>query len=261
VSVVDEIAYKFPPFPFPPHAIGLFVVGSESHGTKIAPAAGGVDDTDYMGIVIPPERHVLGLHEWEHWVYQPDEKGLDVVVYSLRKYIGLLLKGNPNVMGTLWLRPEFYTMRTPALDAIVAERDIFSSQQAYASFIGYAHSQLKCMTNMAFKGYMGKKRKQLVEQHGFDTKNAAHLIRLLRMGIEFIETGKVNVYRENDREELMSIKRGEWGLAKVQMAADDLFATARRSLAQSPLPIHPDAERAERLLIRLTKDALGYASR
>jgi uncharacterized protein len=259
MSVLDEIASKFPSFPFPTHAIGLFVVGSESHGTKIAPVEGGIDDTDYMGVVIPPECHVLGLHAWEHWVYSPDEKGLDVVVYSLRKYIGLLLKGNPNVMGSLWLRPEFYTMRTPALDAILAERTAFSSQQAYSSFIGYAHSQLKRMTHVAFKGYMGKKRKQLVEQHGFDTKNAAHLIRLLRMGIEFLETGEVNVYRERDREELMEIKRGGWGLARVQGAADDLFADARRALAKSPLPMKPDEERAEALLVRLTKDALGHA--
>jgi len=35
-------------------------------------------------------------------------------------------------------------------------------------------------------GYLGDKRKQLVLKHGYDAKNAAHLIRLLRMGIEFL---------------------------------------------------------------------------
>lgn len=32
-----------------------------------------------------------------------------------------------------------------------------------------------------FSGYQGAKRKAIVRQHGYDTKNAAHLIRLLRM--------------------------------------------------------------------------------
>jgi predicted nucleotidyltransferase len=39
-----------------------------------------------------------------------------------------------------------------------------------------------------FSGYMGEKRKAMVRKYQYDVKNAAHLIRLLRMGAEFIET-------------------------------------------------------------------------
>lgn len=57
---------------------------------------------------------------------------------------------------------------------------------------------------------MGERRKALVRRHGYDTKNAAHLIRLLRMGIEFLQSGELLVDRSgHDAGELLAIKRGE----------------------------------------------------
>jgi hypothetical protein len=44
-------------------------------------------------------------------------------------------------------------------------------------------------------GYMGQKRRELVRRVGYDAKNAAHLIRLLRMGIEFLTEGTLHVER------------------------------------------------------------------
>jgi uncharacterized protein len=61
-----------------------------------------------------------------------------------------------------------------------------------------------------FSGYMGEKRKNMVRRYQYDVKNAAHLIRLLRMGAEFVETGTLQVYRTHDADELKRIKRGGW---------------------------------------------------
>ena len=57
-------------------------------------------------------------------------------------------------------------------------------------------------------GYLGDKRKQLVLEHGYDSKNAAHLIRLLRMCKEFLATGEMIVFRP-DAAELLDIKKGQ----------------------------------------------------
>lgn len=251
-DVLETLSHKFIAFDLTPRLIGLGIIGSESHGTKIAPTEGGIDDTDYMGIVTPPMRHCVGLGSWEHWVHPPDENGLDVALYSLRKFMGLLLKGNPNVLGFLWLRPEFYVHRTSALELLIGNREAFSSMKAYPSFIGYAHSQLEKMEANVFNGYMGDKRKKIVEKFGYDTKNAAHLIRLLRMGIEFFQTGKVNVYREKDADELIAIKRGEWSLAKVKEESHALFLAAKEVKDRCALPAEPNYERAEELLMKLT---------
>ena len=42
---------------------------------------------------------------------------------------------------------------------------------------------------------------------GFDTKHASHLVRLLRMCREILETGEVNVLRK-DSEELRAVRKG-----------------------------------------------------
>lgn len=108
-----------------------------------------------------------------------------------------------------------------------------------------------------FSGYMGEKRKAMVRRYQYDVKNAAHLIRLLRMGSEFLETGRLNVYRTSDAEELMRIKRGGWTLAQVKEEATRLFSDIETSRARSPLPEAPDAAAANELLLGLHMRILG----
>lgn len=104
-------------------------------------------------------------------------------------------------------------------------------------------------------GYMGDKRKQLVLEHGYDCKNLSHLIRLLRMCIEFLKTGELEVHR-HDAAELIDIKRGKWTLEQGKKHAEELFAEASAAHAYSKLPESPDRERAEKLLIRLVEKHL-----
>lgn len=104
-----------------------------------------------------------------------------------------------------------------------------------------------------YKGYMGDKRRQLVERFGYDTKNAAHLIRILRMGIEFLTEGTLYVERE-DKQELLNIKQGLWSLDDVKTEAERLFSLAQEAYVRSPLPPEPDRDRAERLIIEIVSD-------
>jgi hypothetical protein len=104
-------------------------------------------------------------------------------------------------------------------------------------------------------GYMGDKRKQLVLEHGYDSKNAAHLIRLLRMAVEFFQTGEMLVKRP-DREELLAIKRGVWSLGDVKDLAAVLFAKAKAAKESADMPDEPDYAGAEKLLVRLISERL-----
>jgi predicted nucleotidyltransferase len=112
-----------------------------------------------------------------------------------------------------------------------------------------------------FSGYMGEKRKAMVRKYSYDVKNAAHLIRLLRMGSEFIETGHLQVYRTNDAEELKLIKRGGWTLDQVKAEAERLFAGVEGARAKSPLKSAPNAEGANALLMSLHLQFLGLHTR
>ena len=125
--------------------------------------------------------------------------------------------------------------------------------------MGYAQSQLNKMGLPGHRAYMGAKRKELVERYGYDCKNAAHSVRLLRMGIEFLETGELNVYRAKDADELRAIKRGLWTLDEVKSEVDRLSDRIARARDQSPLPDEPDTQTAEKLLVRITQEVWGAA--
>lgn len=238
------------------HTILAGYVGSQSHGTWIPPKAGGIDDKDVMGICVPPKPYYIGLQKFEQldtWVEE-----YDIVIYEAKKFVSLLLKGNPNVIGLLWLPRNLYIKTGYCGELLINFRNIFSSKKIYNSFTGYAYSQLKRMQKFEHHGYMGEKRKALVKQFGYDTKNAAHLIRLLRMGIEFLATGQLNVMRK-DAQQLISIKKGEYTLEWIKEQAEMLFDDARTALIHSKLPEEPDYHKAEQLLIHIINVCHGGA--
>jgi hypothetical protein len=110
-----------------------------------------------------------------------------------------------------------------------------------------------------FSGYMGEKRKAMVRKYQYDVKNAAHLIRLLRMGTEFLEAGRLQVYRTTDAAELKQIKRGRWTLEQVKAEAERLFAGIEDARRRSPLKPEPDTLAANDLLIEIHRAMLGLA--
>lgn len=238
--------------------------GSEAHGTYVPSTdPTSIDDRDLIGICVLPLSYYLGLQRWEH--AEAIKGPWDVVLYDLRKFVHLLTQQNPNVLSALWLEREDYLFVSEPGERLLAARMAFRARKpAYHAFIGYAHGQLKKMTSFGeFKGYMGEKRKRLVERFGFDTKNAAHLIRLLHMGLEYFETGELTVKRTWDRDMLLAIKRGDWRLDQVQREADTYFVRCEQAYERSPLPNGVDVRSIEALqmdLIRYGRPEMCRAS-
>jgi uncharacterized protein len=75
----------------------------------------------------------------------------------------------------------------------------------------------------------------------------------LRMGIEFLETGELNVYRAADADEIRAIKRGLWTLDQVKQEVDRLSGRIAAARDHSALPAEPDEALAEKLLIDITR--------
>lgn len=96
--------------------------------------------------------------------------------------------------------------------------------------------------------YMGEKRKRLVLKHGYDTKNAAHLVRLLTMCVEFLKEGVLHVHRTTDADQLKAIKAGQWTLDDVRVYAAELAAMTVSLAATSTLPKEPDRDRVHTLV-------------
>jgi predicted nucleotidyltransferase len=242
-------------FPFNPVLIGR--MGSHSHGTWIAPEeAMGSDDTDYMAFVLPPPEAIIGLRHWEGWNWQHDH--LDVTVYSIAKAFRLLLKGNPNVIGMLWLEKEDQVFTSSDGQDMLEHRERFSSRESLKSFLGYARAQFAHMEKSpTVKGYMGEKRKAIFHTFGYDTKNAAHLIRLLWTAIEFARTGVLKVRRpENECAQLRDIKQGKWLRGSVTSLAGNLHDQLRAAIETSVLPERPETGKAETMLMWIHLDYL-----
>ena len=287
--------------------------GSIAHNMYVAQRdVDSIDDKDIMGVYVAPIEHYLGLGRSE--VKERFIQEWDAVSYEVRKFVGLLLKCNPNVLSLLWV-PERHLIYQHELGRCLREqRSLFVTKAAYHSFTGYAYGQLRRMTHFnqeaqqemaalekiigdqgidlnelkatqserdrvleggrrlgevidRYKGlksryysggYMGAKRRELVRRVGFDAKNAAHLIRLLRTGIEFLVEGELHVERA-DAAQLLEIKRGEWPLERVKEEAERLFRLAEEAYVRSTLPPKPNERQAERLCVEIISRYHGLA--
>ena len=101
-------------------------------------------------------------------------------------------------------------------------------------------------------------RAVLEEKSGYDTKHAAHLVRLLRMGYEIMNLGEVIVKRP-DAKELLSIRNGAWSFEQIIEYAQEMNAKIEEAEKTSKLPRSPDFKAIKALQIALTKSALKTA--
>lgn len=227
---------------FPENLILLGYRGSIAHNMYVPNTdIDSIDDVDLMGVYMAPVDHYIGIKKSKE-VHERFIDKWDVVNYEFLKFVNLLTKLNPNVLSLLWLKENHYIERTIYGQRLIKERDLFVSKLAFHSFTGYAYSQLKKMEATKFEGYMGKKRKELVQKFGYDCKNAAHCIRLLRMGMEFLSEGKLNVFRD-DAPYFLEIKRGLWNLEDVKSEAKRLFNLTDEAYIRSSLPAEPNYDK------------------
>ena len=109
-----------------------------------------------------------------------------------------------------------------------------------------------------WKSERNKERAQLEAKFGFDTKHGAHLIRLMRMCCEILETGNVLV-RRPDADELLAIRRGERSYEDILREANELERRSEVLYETSTLPHHPDENELNNLCVEIIEDYLFVA--
>jgi predicted nucleotidyltransferase len=228
--------------------------GSFVHGTHVPKEDPDcIDDLDVEGICIPPFEYYYGLKQFGSKGTKEIKKDeWDIVLFEFTKAMRMLKKGNPNILQLLFLQENHYLHISPLGQMLIDNRSIFMGKHMYHSYAGYANGQLHRMTHAACKGYMGEKRKRLVERHGYDTKNASHLIRLLGMCIEAMTEGVIYPTRP-EAAKLKEIKRGEWTLEQVKKEANRLFELAHESYVRSLLPAIANSEKIDDLCVQIAR--------
>lgn len=223
-------------------------VGSTVHGLHLP----GTDDRDEMGVCIEPPERMLGLQNFEQYIQRDQAEGvpsqpgdLDLVIYSLRKYVKLAAAGNPTILILLFAPPLW---RNGFGDELLRKRDLFASRESGKRFLGYLKAQKERLLGQ--RGQMRVTRTELIEKYGYDTKFAMHAVRLGYQGVEYLTDGKLTLPMTGvAQRECMAIRRGEWKLSDVIDRIEELEVVIKGLLDTSPLPRVPDFRRIEDLLV------------
>lgn len=221
------------------------ISGSQAYGTALKES-----DFDVRGVALASANCILGLDRFEQHV-SPEG---DTVIYDLRKFLRLALNNNPSILEILWVPEECVLEVNDYGRKLVAARQKFLSKKVYATFGGYAKNQLNKVLRRSGAGTHGVRR-EAIDEHGYDTKNAMHLIRLLKMGIEALREGALNV-RRPDAAELLEIRKGKYSLGEIMQMAGRLEEELKRAFEASPLPEEPDYRAANELCVGILRDYL-----
>lgn len=220
------------------------VVGSGVHGIAIE----GTDDHDEMGIYIEPAHWVLGFQDRrDNYIWRTQGEGersgpgdIDLVMYSLRKFLQLAVKGNPTVLIPLFAPEDAILSINEFGEELRQMRKVFLSKEAGHRFLGYMHGQHQRMLGQEKRNVPN--RPELIEKYGFDVKYASHALRLAMQGNQIITTGDLTLpMREDQRELVLQVKRGEVPKEIVSKLIWS-FETATQSIldtGEGPLPDKP----------------------
>lgn len=128
--------------------------------------------------------------------------------------------------------------------------------KAHPLFIGKFNREVWTEAKVRWEQYWEWKknrnaaRSALEEQFGYDTKHAMHLVRLLRMGVEVLETGQILV-RRPDAKELLEIRAGKWTYEEVIEYGEHMNARVMELYKQCTLPKRPDIKLAAKLIMEV----------
>lgn len=228
------------------------VVGSSVHGLSIAEQ----DDRDEMGICVEPPEYVIGLRQFDQYIYRTQPEGrrsgpgdLDLVVYSARKWMRLALNGNPTVLLPLFV-PESEIVAITDLGREL--RDLapaIISRQAGKRFAGYLDAQRRSLLSRDGKG-RDVTRPELIAAYGFDTKFCGHMVRLGLQGVELLETGHISLpVPEPHRTWIRELRVGQHTMQEALELAEECEQRIKGLLVTSHLPEHPDRDKADRWLV------------
>lgn len=222
----------------------LITSGSRLYGTAREDS-----DHDIRGVYLESPEQIYGFRPSN----TIEKKDPDTVIYPLKRFCHLALNANPNILEVLFADDRFRLQPATWFEPFLSIRRLFLSQQVRHTYGGYAHAQRKKVEN----GESPSKntRQHLVEAHGYDTKYAAHSIRLLLQGKQILTQGDFSpTLMDNDLSLVLSVLHGH-------VEKDD-FLELSRLLEQelhavsSSLPLLPDQAQVEARLITAYKEYL-----
>ena len=116
--------------------------GSKAYSTNTE-----FSDLDVRGCALNTKMQILTNENFEQFVNEQT----DTTIYSFNKLISLLVNVNPNTIEMLGCLPEHYLYLSPVGQELLNHAHMFLSKKAVYSFGGYAHQQLRRMSNLSVR--------------------------------------------------------------------------------------------------------------
>jgi uncharacterized protein len=220
------------------------VVGSRCYGT-----AGPDSDTDTVEVWLDSPETVLaiGSEVGERGHHVKEEN--DLQSYSLRRFVSLVEKGNPNIVSSL-CAPDY---TGPAAAELRGLLPAIHCQQTAQQFVGMALAQIR----KYWSGALAASRAPLVDQFGYDTKFAYHIARLVDELREFVPTGRIT-YPLRTAGALRLVRRGLLSQAEWNRVVPDIEAQFKILADQAKrLPPTPDVEALNRAVLKMYEKYWG----
>jgi predicted nucleotidyltransferase len=232
------------------------LVGSQAYGTSVD--EGQVSDRDEKGVCIEPLEVFMGFNGFEQYEFRSAEVrtgvrdaksepgDLDLVIYSLHKFLRLALKGNPQIVEMFFLPPIKTTEIGKRLQALAP---YVVSRACGGAYLGYMKAQKARL--LGERGGKDVNRPELVQKYGYDTKYAMHVVRLGLQGCELLSRGYLTLpLPEPERTRLLGIREGKFSLSEVSAQAEELEQQLKSLLDTSPLAKDPDQTYVENWMIK-----------
>jgi uncharacterized protein len=109
--------------------------GSRLYGTNREDS-----DHDLRGFVIPPFEYLINVKQFE---YAEVAGGEDHKIYSLHRYIDLVISGDPLLTELLFAPPQFIHRCSEIGRTILNNRNLFLSNRIYDRVTGYGNSEFR----------------------------------------------------------------------------------------------------------------------
>jgi len=221
----------------------LTIHGSHAYGLN-SPTS----DTDHRGYFFADPKHFWGLTKGPDTI-ESNDRVIDSVAWEFRKFVGLALNSNPNVLETLFTRDrEVLVMGDSAVVLRQKAADWFLSKKVETTFGGYARQQLQRLA----------KNLEKWEDVGV-RKDAMHCVRLIYMAQEMLEHGKLTVRFERPEQVnfMLAIRRGQVKvIPTLQWATENLDALPAMRRA-SKLPDEPKFDLVDKFVVNKLKAHYG----
>lgn len=169
----------------------------------------------FIGYAVAQLKKIERHQKWVKEIPKPDRKdfGLEEMPkFGFEKLLAIL--NSPEEA----IRPEY-------IEYAVKEMNYRSHKGEYDNYI-------------TWKKERNEKRFELESSFGYDTKHASHLIRLLKEGIELVNTGKI-VFPLTYKDELLDIRNGKYTYKEIIEWAEQLKEQLNKSPDLKGQPDYP----------------------